>query len=342
MNSPLKQYRQYLLIPAILCTSSLLLFSVIKGSSGVATATAKSVEVPVVHTVDSAHRDTSSGDTIPTLSIPQVSTIDNRSPVQSDEDPALLNVVGEDRALLFQPTQAFASVVPLSGTPTSAIYPVAYTWEPAPSDPFSARFSNTGITSTMIITYATVGVKVINVTAGTSAGDVTVPFTIPVSVRSIPISSFQTTRFRYNEFDGTGIRVVVPGQTIAETIQLDYLPIGTIGESRDQGSTGLIFELNAYQNQSYLSAYTFEQPIDITLVYDDGTIMQAEESLLTLRRWQSTTPGEGQWVEVSADCETPSVYERDLEMNQLSVKLCTLGQFALFGVVSTTFVPVIR
>ena len=217
-----------------------------------------------------------------------------------------------------------------------------YKRQPNPLDPVTVSFRSNGVTSTATITYTTVGLKVIDVTASTSVGEVTESFTIAVSARSVSISSFQTTTFRYLEFNGSGIRVDVPGQSIAGQIQLDYLPIPGVNAAGETGFTGKAFELRAYQNQRFLSSYSFAKPVEVTLTYGINELGGHGQSLLRMRRWQSDGQGSGQWVDVAEECGTSSTVDFSPERRQVTTQACLLGQFALFGATASLYLPLIQ
>ncbi len=323
MNSPLKQYRQLLLIPAFLCTLSLLLFTAIKVS-----ATELPQAVPTVSTYSStSHINTVSAN---------FSESKMGNTVTQTELPTL-TIEGPNRTLLRESIQLVASVQPPMGTPGSAVYPVGYIWSPDENSSVFIAFRSNGITATATITWANAGYNVVNLVANTGIGTVSTPYTVAVSARSISISSLQTTTFAYNEFDGTSIRALVPAQEIDGSIQLDYLPASGIRGPVEEGFIGQAFELNAIREQSTQSNFRFEKPTKLTIVYDDRQVGVDNGATMHLRRWNGSS-----WVRIATDCGAPLFAAHDPIQNQIEAEICQLGTFAIFGAIEALFLPVIQ
>jgi D-xylose transport system substrate-binding protein len=95
---------------------------------------------------------------------------------------------------------------------------------------------------------------------------------------------------------------------------------------------GHAFDLSAYQNGLLVSGFVFSQPVTVTVHYADTDLVGFNESTLTLDYWNGST-----WAE--AACGS---YDRHLGENWLSVPICHLSQFALFGAPYHIFLPLIR
>jgi hypothetical protein len=95
---------------------------------------------------------------------------------------------------------------------------------------------------------------------------------------------------------------------------------------------GHAFTLNAYQNGLLASGFVFSQAVTVTIYYANTDLVGFNESTLILDYWNGST-----WAD--AACGS---YDRHPDENWLSVPICHLSQFALFGVPFHTFLPLIR
>jgi hypothetical protein len=78
--------------------------------------------------------------------------------------------------------------------------------------------------------------------------------------------------------------------------------------------------------------FTFEEPVTITIEYSDEDVEGLVEDELTLQYWDGSTWGD-------AACGD---YDRDREANVISVPICHLSDFALFGEKETViYLPII-
>jgi hypothetical protein len=81
----------------------------------------------------------------------------------------------------------------------------------------------------------------------------------------------------------------------------------------------------------------FNQPMIVTLTYTDTDIVGPEDAL-GLYYWDEAASA---WVDVVTTCPG-GAYTRDLVGNVLSLPVCHLTEFGLFGNPLITFLPVIR
>ena len=70
----------------------------------------------------------------------------------------------------------------------------------------------------------------------------------------------------------------------------------------------------------------FAEPAVVTIHYRDADVAGLGESTLILYYWDGTA-----WQDASTTCSPPSAYERHPDANWLSVPICRLSRFALFG-----------
>jgi hypothetical protein len=95
---------------------------------------------------------------------------------------------------------------------------------------------------------------------------------------------------------------------------------------------GHAFNLSAYQNGLLSSGFVFSQAVTVTIYYADTDLVGFNESTLILDYWNGST-----WAD--AACGS---YDRHPGENWLSVPICHLSQFALFGAPFRIFLPLIR
>ena len=262
MVFPLKQYRRLLLLSVYLCTTTLLFISVIR----------------VFTALDSTPTNQSSfstfalGASMPYLTggrrsgFERVKSLDPSGtqgfdartvPLTTNRSQTIsLNVAGSTQIALNHPAIYVASI--LSPTPSggTAIYPVRYEWF-LDQHPSALTYRSNGITSTATITWSTAGIRVIGVSASTGIGEVAAPYTISVSALSPQLTSNQTTTFAYNESIGTGILIQIPAQALDRSVQMAYLPLGTVSAPQPKGYLGQAFQLNVQENGTNLDSFSF-------------------------------------------------------------------------------------
>ncbi|MCB0164020.1 MAG: DUF11 domain-containing protein, partial [Anaerolineae bacterium] len=136
--------------------------------------------------------------------------------------------------------------------------------------------------------------------------------------------------------------IIVPPGAVTDTIRLAFSPISiSISPPTGLGDTGHGFTLNAFTQPagSSLPDFVFIEPFTLTIAYDDSDIVEIEdESELRVYYFDGST-----WQDVAETCSPVSVYQRDLSGNRLSIAVCHLTEFGLFGPWSgtITYVPVI-
>lgn len=83
---------------------------------------------------------------------------------------------------------------------------------------------------------------------------------------------------------------------------------------------------------------TFNLPLTVTLTYTDTDVLGLSEASLALFYWDS---GSSAWLDAVTTCES-GAYTRDLVANSISLPLCHLSDFSVFGLpVQPTFLPLV-
>ena len=107
-------------------------------------------------------------------------------------------------------------------------------------------------------------------------------------------------------------------------------------------SQGLIFVDNSFDLAGVDSTgdpvSTFEVPITVTLAYTDTDIGALGEDAVGLFYWSSL---EGAWVDAVTTCPDGK-YTHDQAGNKLSLPVCHLTEFALFGQPLRSWLPLLR
>jgi hypothetical protein len=122
--------------------------------------------------------------------------------------------------------------------------------------------------------------------------------------------------------------ITIPQGAISSTISLAYTPIDQAAAPGGFSFAGSGFDLSAYQEGVLLDNYVFQAPITLTLNYSDADIVHMEEDSLRLDYWD---PATGLWIDAATTCSPASNYSRFPEDNYLTVSVCHLSRFALFG-----------
>lgn len=122
---------------------------------------------------------------------------------------------------------------------------------------------------------------------------------------------------------GVTTTVLVPANAVATETELIFVPVTTAPETPPDtfSFAGYAFSIDAYQNDEYVPYLTLDQPVILTIEYDDNAIGEFDESMLTLTYWDGV-----QWTEQGI-----TIVDRDQENNQLVVSIMHLTDFAMFG-----------
>jgi len=100
---------------------------------------------------------------------------------------------------------------------------------------------------------------------------------------------------------------------------------------------GHAFELTAYQGGNPQPGFTFGAPVTATIRYSDEDVrLVTDEEQLVLSWWTGS-----EWQDAAQTCDPPSSYTRDLANNTLSVAICHLSLFGLFGPTHQVYLPLV-
>ncbi len=132
----------------------------------------------------------------------------------------------------------------------------------------------------------------------------------------------------YTDGQGNPTTVSASAGAVTDTTTLLYTALPTTTASLPSGFAfaGHAFTLDAYRNGAPLAGFAFQLPVTITLHYSEADVAGLDEDHLTLSYWDGS-----QWADAATTCTPPSMYDRHPDQNWLTVPVCHLTEFALFG-----------
>ena len=145
--------------------------------------------------------------------------------------------------------------------------------------------------------------------------------------QTVTTSTQQTINFTSTA--GTTAALNVPAGAVTQTTTIVIIPDVPTPDSPGGFQLGnLTFNLQAYVSGTLVPTQTFQQPITITLHYEEQALGLVNEADLLLLWWDGTD-----WVDAAC-----GPYQRDLINNILTVPICHFSQFTIGGEVSAGLV----
>ena len=142
--------------------------------------------------------------------------------------------------------------------------------------------------------------------------------------------------FTHTDTQGNTTIVQAPGGAVTAPTDLLYTPVAAAAPPGGFAFAGHAFNLDAYRDGTLLPGFVFEQPINITVHYSPADVAVVEPTALVLMVWNGSA-----WVDAATTCTPPSVYNRHPDQNWLSVPVCHLSRFALFGPTHSIYLPLV-
>jgi len=127
----------------------------------------------------------------------------------------------------------------------------------------------------------------------------------------------------YTDTHGSSTVLQVPIGAVTDTTTLVYTSVATATAPANFAFAGRAFDLAAYRNGELLDTVSFSPAATITVHYTDTDVVGLDEEQLYLYTWNTNSS-----IWEDAACGD---YDRHPETNWLSVPICHLSQFALFG-----------
>jgi YVTN family beta-propeller protein len=230
---------------------------------------------------------------------------------------------------VYNPVQADFTASPTSGVP-----PLTVAFTNTSNGDYTDSFWSFGdrVTSTHtspIHTYTTAEVYTVTLTVSGTRGTDTLTRTNYVTVvegAQATIDPIGGSTLVYTDTQGNPTIIQVPAGAVTETTTLVYTPVETATAPSGFVFAGHAFNLEAYRNDVLLSGFTFSVPVTVTIHYTDTDVARMDEESLVLEYWNVS---ENAWEDVAC-----GPYDRHPDENWLSVPICHLSLFALFGVES--------
>lgn len=134
------------------------------------------------------------------------------------------------------------------------------------------------------------------------------------------------TVLKYTSAQKTTTTIAVPANAVTEPTSLLYTSVPSENPPTGLSFANHAFTLDALRGNTKLASFTFEKPISITIQYTDADIAGISETSLKLY-YKS---GES-WIDAATSCTPTSTYQRRPDVNQVTVDVCHLTEFGLFG-----------
>jgi hypothetical protein len=159
--------------------------------------------------------------------------------------------------------------------------------------------------------------------------------TQPISVTLTP-ASFPVT-LTYTDSQSLPTRLDFPAGAVSGPTDLFFNPSFAKAEADLVAFTNHTFNLSAYQNGNLQPNLALNKPVTVTIYYSEADIqVVSDESQLMLFWWDGA-----QWSDAVQTCNPSSTYTRDLANNTISLPICRVGRFALFGPTNQVYLPII-
>jgi hypothetical protein len=139
----------------------------------------------------------------------------------------------------------------------------------------------------------------------------------------------------YTDTEGCSTTIQVPGDALTETILLAFTPVNTATAPSGFSFADRAFDLDVYRDGAYLSSsLSLSVPATITIHYNYTDVVGLDETSLLLEYWNEPTSA---WEDAAC-----GPYDRYPDEDRLSVPICHLSRFALFGSTGyTIYLPLV-
>ncbi|MGB1251330.1 MAG: S8 family serine peptidase [Candidatus Promineifilaceae bacterium] len=159
---------------------------------------------------------------------------------------------------------------------------------------------------------------------------------IETQFASVSVTPGNTAVMSMTLVDGLLFSAEIPANSVTETVELVYIGQDTVASTPPSYSFAeQAFTIEAVIGGVIQPDFVFQQPITITLTYNEADLNMMSESTLLLHYYDTDT---NSWVDAATSCAPISTYTRTPAADQLSVAICHLTEFGLFGTVAPTAV----
>lgn len=100
---------------------------------------------------------------------------------------------------------------------------------------------------------------------------------------------------------------------------------------------GHAFEIGAYREGRLLPTLILRRPATVTIRYSAQDMRLVSDESNLLLRWRVG----GGWQDAANTCDPPATYRRDLVERSISLPICHLSSFGLFGPTRQVYLPMV-
>jgi hypothetical protein len=173
----------------------------------------------------------------------------------------------------------------------------------------------------------------IGTTNGANGGEVWEMQSMPQALVTIADPG-QSYTLEFDYANGGKSTVGIPANLLSAGSTLVYAPFNLGWRPPNHRLAGRAFQLSVYQGGVLQENLSLPSPLQVTIDYTDGEVWGLDEDLLVLLRWEPSTQS---WVDAAC-----GQYDRQPAQNRISVPVCHLSLFGLFGEQEYIYLPVIR
>ncbi|MCB0188370.1 MAG: hypothetical protein KDE31_29070, partial [Caldilineaceae bacterium] len=137
----------------------------------------------------------------------------------------------------------------------------------------------------------------------------------------------------FSPVGGGDVQLDLPADTVTLTLDLVYTPLTDITVPSGFALGHAAFDLSAYVDEQLQNNFTFAKPVIVTISYNDADVAMLDEGSLVLLWWNPQTQS---WEDAAC-----SAYDRQPAQNRLTVSICHLSRFGLFGETQAVFLPLV-
>ena len=141
----------------------------------------------------------------------------------------------------------------------------------------------------------------------------------------------------YTATDGVTTTLTIPAGAVNTPISLILTPT-LVTPPTGLAFAAHAFELAAYDGDTLLPAFSFNQPVVITIDYSDADLTPINDES-TLDLYFNENSG---WISSGASCSPSVPGQIDVGQNRLETALCSTGLFGLFGQPLQLYLPIIQ
>jgi hypothetical protein len=127
--------------------------------------------------------------------------------------------------------------------------------------------------------------------------------------------------------------VLIPANAVDQPTELVYQPFTPATRPPNSAFAGRAFDLDAYRGDAPVANLQFQQPVTVIIEYTDADVAALDENTLMLYRW---VPAMATWEDAAC-----SAYVRQPAQNRISVPICNLSRFGLFGAMEYVYLPAV-